>query len=240
MSHCYDNHDLNPDTCKFVKKCPDGKVRNNKFRCVKAPVNHQTALKKRIEKSKIDAEERLRGRTEILKNLFKSKSDEWLNIGENNMREKLMRIRTQTVKRGFDDLTRNVNSLIEKVEGYEVKPRRNRKKTQRRKSVNFSLRSPPQKSPYVSSGLKDPSLKNEFSNDHLDEYDRLNSPDSPQKFQSKASEPDAETLNRYRKAVSNAFATLDLSKLNGMTRRKPHGTSLNSKVKRSKRSRGSS
>jgi len=124
---CYDKYDLNEKTCKFVTKCPDGKVRNENFRCVNPPPSAKNTIKKRIQKSKMDAEERLRGRTEILKNLFKSKSNQFLKIDEDNLREKLMRIKTQTVKKGFDDITSNVNSLLERVESYNGKKRRTRK-----------------------------------------------------------------------------------------------------------------
>ena len=34
-SKCFDKFDLNESTCKFVKKCDPGKVRNKEFRCVK-------------------------------------------------------------------------------------------------------------------------------------------------------------------------------------------------------------
>ena len=38
-SKCFDKFDLNESTCKFVKKCDPGKVRNKEFRCVKEKSN---------------------------------------------------------------------------------------------------------------------------------------------------------------------------------------------------------
>ena len=34
MSKCFKKYDLNPKTCKFVSKCPDG-IRDENFKCVK-------------------------------------------------------------------------------------------------------------------------------------------------------------------------------------------------------------
>ena len=33
--------ELNPETCTFVKKCPPGKVRNSKGKCVKGSTSKQ-------------------------------------------------------------------------------------------------------------------------------------------------------------------------------------------------------
>jgi hypothetical protein len=240
MSKCYEKYDLNEKSCKFVKKCPDGKVRNESFRCVKAPVNNQTYLKQKIQKGKLNAEERLRGRTEILKNLFKSKSDEWLKLEDTNIRDKLKRIRTQTVKRGFDDLTRNVDSLMKKVDNYSKPKRRTRKTKSERRSVNFSLgemSNTEDLRPSRSFNSKEVNLNEPEPNSHLDEQVRLNSPDTPV-----MSETNEEKLSKYSKAVSGMFDTLDLSKLNGMSRRKPRskkpvGTSMNAKPRKSRAKR---
>ena len=237
MSQCYQKYDLNEKTCKFVKKCPDGKIRNESFRCVKAPLNKQTYLKEKIKKGKINAEERLRGRTEILKNIFKSKTDEWLKLEDSNIRDKLKRIRTQTVKRGFDNITQNIDSLMKKVENYS-KPRRTRRTKPERRSVNFSLgeiSNTEDLRPSRSFNSKEVNLNE--PNTHLEEQTRLNSPDSPLR-----TNPNEETLSKYSKAVSGMFNTLDLSKLNGMTRRKPRskkpvGTSMNAKPTKPRKSR---
>jgi len=243
---CYDKYDLNEKTCKFVTKCPDGKVRNENFRCVNPPPSAKNTIKKRIQKSKMDAEERLRGRTEMLKNLFKSKSNQFLKIDEDNLREKLMRIKTQTVKKGFDDITSNVNSLLERVEYYNGKKRRTRKprtKRLRMKSVNFTLnnisntedlRNSISKSP-KEVDLNEPLSFNKPS--HVVEQERLESPDSPSpKIDSQAND---EKLEKYRKAVSGMFDSLNMSKLK--TRRtprakKPLGTSMNSRPRRKRSS----
>jgi hypothetical protein len=114
---CFDKFDLNPKTCTFVKKCPEGKVRDENFRCV----NKNTNTLKRVQKNKVD-EDALRKRMNDLRELFKSKTNTWETISKKNViREKLMRIRNQTVKRGFDGLTRNVTNLLKKVDLYTGK-----------------------------------------------------------------------------------------------------------------------
>ena len=119
MNKCFDKFDLNPKTCSFVKKCPEGKVRNENFLCVNKNTN---TLKKRVQKNKVDEEENLRKRMNDLRELFKSKTNTWETISKKNViREKLMRIRNQTVKRGFDGLTRNVTNLLKKVDLYTGK-----------------------------------------------------------------------------------------------------------------------
>ena len=37
MSNCFKKYDLNPKTCKFVSKCPEGKIRDENFKCVNKP-----------------------------------------------------------------------------------------------------------------------------------------------------------------------------------------------------------
>ena len=117
MNKCFDTFDLNPKTCTFVKKCPEGKVRDENFRCVNKNTN---TLKKRVQKNKIDEEENLRKRMNDLRELFKSKTNTWEEL-DNDLRKKVVRIRNQTVKRGFDDLTRNVTNLLKKVDLYTGK-----------------------------------------------------------------------------------------------------------------------
>jgi len=118
MNKCFDKFDLNPKTCTFVKKCPEGKVRNENFLCV----NKNTNTLKRIKKNKVDEEENLRKRMDDLIASFKRKTNTWEQIPKKNViREKLMRIRNQTVKRGFDGLTRNVTNLLKKVDLYTGK-----------------------------------------------------------------------------------------------------------------------
>ena len=115
MNKCFDKFDLNPKTCTFVKKCPEGKVRNENFLCV----NKNTL--KRVQKNKVD-EDALRKRLDYLIASFKRKTNTWETISKKNViREKLMRIRNQTVKRGFDGLTRNVTNLLKKVDVYTGK-----------------------------------------------------------------------------------------------------------------------
>lgn len=119
MNKCFDKFDLNPKTCTFVKKCPEGKVRNENFICVNKNTN---TLKKRVQKNKVDEEDALRKRLDDLIASFKRKTNTWEQIPKKNViREKLMRIRNQTVKRGFDDLTRNVTNLLKKVDLYTGK-----------------------------------------------------------------------------------------------------------------------
>jgi hypothetical protein len=117
MNKCFDKFDLNPKTCTFVKKCPEGKVRDENFRCVNKNTN---TLKKRVQKNKVDEEENLRKRMNDLRELFKSKTNTWEEL-DNDLRKKVVRIRNQTVKRGFDDLTRNVTNLLKKVDLYTGK-----------------------------------------------------------------------------------------------------------------------
>ena len=112
---CFDKFDLNPKTCTFVKKCPEGKVRDENFRCV----NKNTNTLKRVQKNKVD-EENLRKRMNDLRELFKSKTNTWEEL-DNDLRKKVVRIRNQTVKRGFDGLTRNVTNLLKKVDLYTGK-----------------------------------------------------------------------------------------------------------------------
>ena len=52
-SKCFDKFDLNESTCKFVKKCDPGKVRNKDFRCVKEKKSNLTEFLEDI-KIKID------------------------------------------------------------------------------------------------------------------------------------------------------------------------------------------
>jgi hypothetical protein len=115
MNKCFDKFDLNPKTCTFVKKCPEGKVRDENFRCV----NKNTNTLKRVQKNKVD-EENLRKRMNDLRELFKSKTNTWEEL-DNDLRKKVVRIRNQTVKRGFDGLTRNVTNLLKKVDLYTGK-----------------------------------------------------------------------------------------------------------------------
>ena len=118
MNKCFDKFDLNPKTCTFVKKCPEGKVRNENFICVNKNTN---TLKKRVQKNKVD-EDALRKRLDDLIASFKRKTNTWEQIPKKNViREKLMRIRNQTVKRGFDGLTSNVTNLLKKVDVYTGK-----------------------------------------------------------------------------------------------------------------------
>lgn len=253
MSNCYNKFDLNEKTCKFVAKCPQGKIRNENFRCVKAPENPQNVLKQRIQKSKLNAEERLRGRTQILKNLFKSKSDEWLKLEDNNIKEKLARIRKQTVKRGFDDLTKNVNALISQVESYNG-PRRRTRKPKKKVNSSVSLNNfPPRNSKEVNlddldlNGVEDlrassvrPSPENSAVNTH-----RLETV-----LEGNVTPSMNNQVKKYAESVSKAFQSINMNKLNQMLgkktrtkgtlkeRRKPKGTSMNRKP-RTKRMRSS-
>lgn len=124
MNKCFDKFDLNPKTCSFVKKCPEGKVRNENFLCINKNTN---TLKKRVQKNKVDEEDALRKRLDDLIASFKRKTNTWETISKKNViREKLMRIRNQTVKRGFDGLTRNVTNLLKKVDVYTGKIKTNK------------------------------------------------------------------------------------------------------------------
>ena len=122
MSNCFKKYDLNPKTCKFVSKCPEGKIRDENFKCVnKTETNTKT-------KKKINYEEILRKRTDDLRDLFKSKTNAWETVLKKNIiRTKLMNIRDQSEKRGYDDLTRNVTKLLKRVDVYtgNIKTNRN-------------------------------------------------------------------------------------------------------------------
>jgi len=241
---CYDKYDLNEKTCKFYTKCPEGKVRNENFRCVKAPDNPQNTIKRRIQKSKNDAEERLRGRTEMLKNLFKSRTNEFLKIDDDNIKEKLMRIKTQTVKRGFDDITENVNALLERVQAYNVKKPRTRK---------------PKKSIQSNSNSRKYRMTKEVNLDDLDlngvedlrasynspkpspENTQVNTPELETVLEEPNREENSDTQKRYAKAVSGMFNSMNMDKINLMLgkkpktlrqRRVPKGTSMNAKPRR--------
>jgi hypothetical protein len=130
MSNCFKKYDLNPKTCKFVSKCPEGKIRDENFKCVnktemKSKARTETNTK---TKKKINYEEILRKRTDDLRDLFKSKTNAWETVLKKNIiRTKLMNIRDQSEKRGYDDLTRNVTKLLKRVDVYtgNIKTNRN-------------------------------------------------------------------------------------------------------------------
>jgi hypothetical protein len=121
MSKCFKKYDLNPKTCKFVAKCPEDKIRDENFKCINKP-EKQTKTKK-----KINHEEILRKRADDLRDLFKSKTNAWETVLKKNIiRSKLMNIRDQSEKRGYDDLTRNVTKLLKRVDVYTGKIKTNR------------------------------------------------------------------------------------------------------------------
>jgi hypothetical protein len=121
MSNCFKKYDLNPKTCKFVSKCPEGKIRDENFKCVNKP------KAKPKTKKKINHEEILRKRTDDLRDLFKSKTNEWEPLLKKNIiRSKLMNIRDQSEKRGYHDLTSNVTKLLKKIDIYTGKIKTNR------------------------------------------------------------------------------------------------------------------
>jgi len=257
MSKCQEKYDLNEKTCKFYTKCPEGKVRNENFRCVKAPANPQNTIKRRIQKSKNDAEERLRGRTEMLKNLFKSRTNQFLKIDDDNIKEKLMRIKTQTVKRGFDDITENVNALLERVQAYNVKKPRTRTRKPK-KSIQSNSNSRMSPNSRMNTNSRKYRMTKEVNLDDLDlngvedlrasynspkpspENTQVNTPE----LETVLEEPNhenSETQNRYAKAVSGMFNSMNMDKLNLMLgkkpktlrqRRVPKGTSMNAKPRR--------
>jgi hypothetical protein len=121
MSKCFKKYDLNPKTCKFVAKCPEDKIRDENFKCINKTEN------KKQKKKKINHEEILRKRADDLRDLFKSKSNAWETVLKKNIiRTKLMNIRDQSEKRGYDDLTRNVTNLLKRVDVYTGKIKTNR------------------------------------------------------------------------------------------------------------------
>ena len=132
MSNCFKKYDLNPKTCKFVSKCPEDKIRDENFKCVNK-TETKPRTKPRTEtitktKKKINHEEILRKRTDDLRDLFKSKTNAWETVLKKNIiRSKLMNIRDQSEKRGYDDLTRNVTKLLKRVDVYtgNIKTNRN-------------------------------------------------------------------------------------------------------------------
>ena len=126
MSNCFKKYDLNPKTCKFVSKCPEDKIRDENFKCVNKPETKQKANAK--TKKKINHEEILRKRADDLRDLFKSKTNAWETVLKKNIiRTKLMNIRDQSEKRGYEDLTRNVTKLLKRVDVYtgNIKTNRN-------------------------------------------------------------------------------------------------------------------
>jgi len=132
MSNCFKKYDLNPKTCKFVSKCPEGKIRDENFKCVnKTETKPKTKPKTETNtktKKKINYEEILRKRADDLRDLFKSKTNAWETVLKKNIiRTKLMNIRDQSEKRGYEDLTRNVTKLLKRVDVYtgNIKTNRN-------------------------------------------------------------------------------------------------------------------
>ena len=120
MSKCFEKYDLNPKTCKFVAKCPDDKIRDEKFKCNKTETKTRT-------KKKIDYEEILRKRVDDLRELFKSKTNAWETVEKKNIiRTKLMNIRDQSEKRKFNDLTSNVTKLLKRIDVYTGKIKTNK------------------------------------------------------------------------------------------------------------------
>jgi hypothetical protein len=165
-----------------------------------------------------------------------------LKTDEDNIREKLMRIKTQTVKRGFDDLTKNVNDFLGRVESYNGTKRRTRRPKLKKKivnSVNFDLGNISNTEDLRNSkevDLNEPVFNQ--PNTHLDEQERLESPNSPLK--SETPQSNTNTIDRYQKAVSGMFDSINMSKLSRRKPRakKPVGTSMNSRPRR-KRTRTS-
>ena len=82
---------------------------------------------KEITKKKFNYEEILRKRADDLRDLFKSKTNAWETVEQKNIiRTKLMNIRDQSEKRGYDDLTRNVSNLLKRVDVYTGKIKTNK------------------------------------------------------------------------------------------------------------------
>ena len=78
-------------------------------------------------KKKFNYEEILRKRADDLRDLFKSKTNAWETVEKKNIiRTKLMNIRDQSEKRGYDDLTRNVSNLLKRVDVYTGKIKTNK------------------------------------------------------------------------------------------------------------------
>lgn len=112
---------MNTKTCKFVAKCPEDKIRDENFKCINKTEN------KKQTKKKINHEEILRKRADDLRDLFKSKSNAWETVMKKNIiRTKLMNIRDQSEKRGYDDLSRNVTKLLKKIDVYTGKIKTNK------------------------------------------------------------------------------------------------------------------
>jgi hypothetical protein len=169
-------------------------------------------------------------------------------IDDDNIKEKLMRIKTQTVKRGFDDITENVNALLERVQAYNVKKPRTR--TRKPKKQNSNSRGSPNSRKYRMT--KEVNLDDLDLNGVEDLRASYNSPKpSPENTQVNTPEletvleepnhENSETQKRYAKSVSGMFNSLNMDKLNLMLgkkpktlrqRRVPKGTSMNAKPRR--------
>jgi hypothetical protein len=126
MSKCFKKYDLNPKTCKFVAKCPEDKIRDENFKCINKTKTEPKAKTETKTKKKVNYEEILRKRADDLRDLFKSKTNAWEPLLKKNIiRSKLMNIRDQSEKRGYDDLTRNVTKLLKKIDIYTGKIKTN-------------------------------------------------------------------------------------------------------------------
>ncbi len=218
-SHCFDNHDLNPETCKFVKKCPPGMVRNENFRCVKAKEEPEVIIKKKVEKRKGLAEKRLRERVDILR----SRTDKFFNNGNNtensnsHIKDALMRLRRQTIKKDAGDLTENVTAMIERINAHRKSKRPTKTRTPRRKPVVINTGTNLNEFNSFDEDLrsKSPNGSTKASPAEVD----LKSPNSPRE------QKDDEKVKAYRNIANRMMATLNFGKLNKMTkRRKPKAT----------------
>lgn len=229
-SHCFDNHDLNPSTCTFSRKCREGMKRNRNFRCVKV-VSNTNVVKKNVEKRKSGVEKRLRDRTEILR----SRTDKFFNNGNttensnSNIKDALLRLRRQTKDKDMTDLTERVTGMINRINEFRKSKRQTKTRTPRKKRVvintalnefnNFEedLRNVTPKSP-----SKSPSKSPEEVEVDLNAVNSpaVNSPDSPRE------QTEDEKVKAYANQVSKMMSMINYGKLEKMTKktRKPRAT----------------
>ena len=241
-SHCFDNHDLNPETCTFVKKCPPGKVRNDNFRCVKVKDPADNVVRKKVEKRKSDAEKRLRDRADILR----SRTDTFFRNGNSaqnsnsKIKDALMRLRRQTIKRDVSDVTKNLTDMIDRINEFRKSKKTTKPRSSRRKktetvdlkefnSFNEDLR--------LSNSSKSSKSSPEASQEEVDlnaeERTRLISPNSPSK------ETDENKIKEYASQISKMANMLNFSKLKAP--RRPRQTLKSRKIAESKpRKKGTS
>ena len=259
-SHCFEKHDLNPENCKFYTKCPDDKVRNENFRCVKKKGNVNSVIRTKVEKRKTTVKQRLTDRadnlTSMAQEIFRNGN---ATVNSNGIRTKLMRLKRQAINKGIPELTENLTSVIERINEFRKSRPKTAKtpkaRTSRRKNPSTDLKefnsfeedlrlnsTPSSKSSSKSSskgsaqGSAQGSAKGSAQGVEVDlnaeERSRLNSPNSPPK------QTEDEQVRAYANAVSKMASMMNFSKFKKP--RKPKQTLKSRKNAESKPRKGTS